>query len=314
MWSTCLCFFCPSTLEEKWDKITRACPPSLLLGRNDPGTHGCSSSSQVTFQNRTRRESIRDHSCLESDTLHFVRWAHTFCFCGLIYFLCVSFTNGTASKETLCSENIILIELLTAVITTVIIITMIIVSVMIIIIIVIIAYILVFHPRHKFYCFCAVTYNNRLQTKKKRFNASLMCCEPIWTASGQTYWVVMEVVRYPTCSPAFCFNNKTPAPGWTQTLAQEEQCTLGETLGGNVRRLKGGDTSPLSWHKMQALPCHTCGFKGSARTFSSSPFSFSALQDSWTEQQRLLVLIWLPVQRQVLETSTHFVFSAISVK
>ena len=44
---------------KKRDKITRACPPSLLLGGNDPGTHGCSSSSQVTFQNRTRQESIK---------------------------------------------------------------------------------------------------------------------------------------------------------------------------------------------------------------------------------------------------------------
>lgn len=98
---------------------------------------------------------------------------------------------------------------------------------------------------------------------------------------------------------------KTPAPGWTQTLAQEEQCTLGEKMLDGAGR--GGTTAFLGWHKMQALPCRTCGFKG-RRSLPSSPFCFSALQNSWTEQ-RLSVLIWLPARHRVLQTSTHLCFS-----
>lgn len=100
-----------------------------------------------------------------------------------------------------------------------------------------------------------------------------MCREPIWTASGQTYWVVMEaVVSYPTC------------PGFSSILLRYQNTSTrmntdshagravhsGETLGGNARRRRG--TAPLSWHKMQALPCRTCGFKGSARPFHHRPF------------------------------------------
>lgn len=71
-----------------------------------------------------------------------------------------------------------------------------------------------------------------------------MCCEPIWTASGQTCWVVMEV----TC-PGFygillCY--QTPAPGWTRTLAREEQCTLGKLLDEKIRDVGEELPPPLS--------------------------------------------------------------------
>lgn len=143
-----------------------------------------------------------------------------------------------------------------------------------------------------------------------------MCSELIRTASGQTYWVVMEVAAsYLTC-PGFSsilLRYQTPAPGWTQTLTREEQCTLGNAgwkmWGGGWGRNTSpiSHSLPLSWHKMQALLCRTYWIPGVSKDLSSSPFCFSALQDSWTEQ-RLLALIWLPAQRQVLKTSTHLCF------
>lgn len=74
-------------------------------------------------------------------------------------------------------------------------------------------------------------------------------------------------------SPAFCFDTKTPAPEWTQTLTQEEQCTLGKIAGW------------FSWHKMQALPCRTCGSEGSARPFHHRPYLFLSLAGllDWAE-------------------------------
>lgn len=136
-----------------------------------------------------------------------------------------------------------------------------------------------------------------------RIQKVIMCCEPEWTASGQTYWVVMEV----TC-PGFygiliCYQN-------TSTRMNTDSCTgravhSGQNAGWEIWGV-GEEPPSLDWHKMQALPCCTCGFKG-RKNLSSSPFCFSALQNSWTEQ-RLSVLIWLPARHRVLETSTHLCF------
>lgn len=38
-----------------------------------------------------------------------------------------------------------------------------------------------------------MTYNIKLKKKIQCYNAFIMCCEPIRTASGQTQRVVMEV-------------------------------------------------------------------------------------------------------------------------
>lgn len=99
-----------------------------------------------------------------------------------------------------------------------------------------------------------------------------MCCEPIWTASGQTCWVVMEV----TC-PGFygillCYLNTSTrmnTDSWPGRAVHS-----GKIAGLENTRCWGGTASPpppLSWHKMQALPCCTCGFKGS-ETFHHRPF------------------------------------------
>lgn len=111
------------------------------------------------------------------------------------------------------------------------------------------AYILIFHSPHDCQAqilIVSVLWPTTLGSKKW-FNTFSMCCEPIWTALGKTYWVLMEVavvvVSYFLVSPAFCFDTKTPAPRWTQTLTREEQCTL------EIARWKCeevGDTTPLS--------------------------------------------------------------------
>lgn len=66
------------------------CPPCFFLG-GTTRTLGCSSSSHVTFQNRTRLQSVRDQSHAWSPTLHFGRWACTFCFgaVGFFFSVCV---------------------------------------------------------------------------------------------------------------------------------------------------------------------------------------------------------------------------------
>lgn len=137
---------------------------------------------------------------------------------------------------------------------------------------------------------------------KIRIQKVIMCREPVWTASGQTYWVVMEVPGF--YGILLCYQN-------TSTRMNTDSCTgravhSGKNAGWENMRRWGGTGPPLSWHKMQALPCCTCGFKG-RKNLSSSPFCFSALQNSWTEQ-RLSVLIWLPAQHWGLETSTHLCF------
>lgn len=132
---------------------------------------------------------------------------------------------------------------------------------------------------------------------KKWFSTGVMCFEPIWTASGQTYWVVMEVVgiTYPTfpgflqCSASIPKHQHQDEHRLSNRKSSALWIMLVGTRGGGYRDRFGSHGPHLSWHKMQALPCCTCGFKVQW-DLSSSPFCFSALQDSWTEL-RLLSLV-----------------------
>lgn len=75
-------------------------------------------------------------------------------------------------------------------------------------------------------------------------------------------------------------------------------------LCGNMRRW--GTPPPLNWHKMQALPCRTCGFKGSARPFIIALLflSLAGLLDRVEAPDTDLTSI----RCQVLKTSTHLCF------
>lgn len=103
-----------------------------------------------------------------------------------------------------------------------------------------------------------------------------MCCEPVWTASGQTYGVVMEVTSPGFYGILLCYQN-------TSTRMNTDSCTgrssaLWEKcwMGKPEALSRGGEPPPLGWHKMQALPCCTCGFKGlkktTTTTFIIAPF------------------------------------------
>ncbi|KAG7500967.1 hypothetical protein JOB18_035628 [Solea senegalensis] len=78
------------------------------------------------------------------------------------------------------------------------------------------------------------------------------------------------VVQYPTC-PGFSsilLLYQTPAPGRTQTLTQEEQCTLGNAVWKCEEVVVDNTPPPLSWHKRQALPCRIyMDSRGSVRPF-----------------------------------------------
>lgn len=93
-------------------------------------------------------------------------------------------------------------------------------------------------------------------------------------------------------------------------LSHRKSSALWETLGGNVRRQ--GDTGPLSWHKMQALPCHTCGFKGSARPFIIALLFLSLA--GLLEQAEAPSADMTSNAASSPQDFNTFVFSAISVK
>lgn len=76
------------------------------------------------------------------------------------------------------------------------------------------------------------------------------------------------VVSYPTC-PGFStillrYQNTSTRMN-TDSHAGRAVHPEKKMLGGCTR--KWGIVSPLSWHKMQALPCRMCGFEDSARPF-----------------------------------------------
>lgn len=48
-------------------------------------------------------------------------------------------------------------------------------------------------------------------------------------------------------------------------LSHRKSSALWENAGWECEEV--GHAAPLSWHKMQALPCRTCGFKGSTGPF-----------------------------------------------
>lgn len=142
-----------------------------------------------------------------------------------------------------------------------------------------------------FIYFSNMTDNIKLKKKKEIqcYNAFIMCCEPIRTASGQTQRVVMEVATW--CPGSSSFDTKTPAPGWTRTLAQEEQCILGTHLDGNSKETEreGGGRIPFLRNLSLFQTAQDAGssmsymwIQAGRQDLSSSPICFSALQDSWT--------------------------------
>lgn len=109
--------------------------------------------------------------------------------------------------------------------------------------------------------------------KKERFNASLMSCEPTWTASGQTHWVVVEwLVGYPKCL------------GFSSTLLQQQNtCTGMNTDSRAGRAVHSGET--IGQHSEEVSQHNNAGSSMSYvwiqdKTFHRCPFCFSALQDS----------------------------------
>lgn len=229
-------------------------PPCFLGGTT--GTLGCSFSSQVTFQNRTRQGSTRDQFHAWSPTLCTRRAHILFLCCRLLYFfpvcvfICTAAYLGLLLKSRIW-DSVLRIQLhywrtgsitLIAVTTMVIIIPVITVSFMIIALL--LDYLLSLYFKFSFpswlsgtdfNCFFTVTYNNRLQKMIQYI------CNVLWAhmdcIGKNIHGVLMEVVmvRYVLDSPEFCFNTKTPASGWTQTLTREEQCTL-EIAGWKCKR------------------------------------------------------------------------------
>lgn len=239
-------------------------------------------------------------------TPHFFWYGHIFLFCAVFYFfsLCFCFlccTTGTASERLWwgsSNETSVHLTLNIAIM----------MRIFIVILIVVIAFAglileTIFSAIFQT-LFCAAfiwngIYNNMLKIRIR------MCCEPVRTASGQTYWVVMEVTSW--FLRMFDLLPKHQHQDEHRLLHRKSSALWGKKNAGWGKMRRWGGTAPfLGWHKMQALPCRTCGFKG-RRSLPSSPFCFSALQNSWTEQ-RLSVLIWLPAWHRVLQTSTHLCF------
>lgn len=122
------------------------------------------------------------------------------------------------------------------------------------------------------------------KTKRQNSSAPIMCtmfwahmdCIGTNIASGDggggsltsTSWILQHS----------CFYTKTPALGWTQTLTQEEQCTLGKTAGWNFEEGAAGaiyiPPSQLAQDAGSSMS-YTVGVFGSKRvseTFHHRPF------------------------------------------
>lgn len=153
--------------------------------------------------------------------------------------------------------------------------------------------------RHMFYCLSTVTYNIRLQKM-------IQCI-------GNVLWAHMD-----------CIGTNTVSGGSTMSWFLQHSALIPKHQHQDEHRLSHRKSSALwenTWWQYEEVGGHRPLSNGTrCRLFhvlhvdlrgrqdlSSSPFCFSALQGSWTEQ-RLLALIWLPAQRQVLETSTHLCF------
>lgn len=144
--------------------------------------------------------------------------------------------------------------------------------------------------RHKFYFACQfwpTTFGF-----KKGFSASVMWHKAVWTASGQTHWVVMEVATCPGFSSIVLWyqNTSTRMNTDSHTGRAVHSGEKKKMLCGNRRR---GGHHPLSAGTRCRLFHVVHVDSRGQRDLSSSPICFSALQVSWTEQ-RLLTLIWLP--------------------
>lgn len=152
-----------------------------------------------------------------------------------------------------------------------------------------------------------------------------MCCEPRWTASGQTHWVVMEVLvklqRVLVFSSILLWNQNT-------STRMNTDSHTGRAVHSGKKKTKqkkrwvemfgdGGGCRPLllsAWYtRCRLFHVVHVDSRGPWRDLSSSPFCFSALQDSRIDQ-RLPALMWLPNSASGPQDFNTFVFSAISVK
>lgn len=119
-------------------------------------------------------------------------------------------------------------------------------------------------------------------------------CNVMWAHTdciGQTHWVVMEVATSPGFSSILLWYQNTSARMNTDSYTGRAVHS-----GGKKRCVGiwgGGGHHPFSTGTRCRL-FHVIHVDSRGQQDpSSSPFCFSALQDSWTEQ-RLLTLIWLP--------------------
>lgn len=156
-------------------------------------------------------------------------------------------------------------------------------------------------PRHKFYYFSPVTFNNRLSKKAIPYIynmlRALMDCIGTNTMSGDGGGNMSCF----SCILLFYLNTSARmSTDCAQTLTQEEQCTLGECwveIWGSV----GAHLPPRSQLAQDA------GSSMSARPFHHRPFvsqpcrTLGASRGSWR---------WFDFQhqRRVLKTSTHLCF------
>lgn len=140
-----------------------------------------------------------------------------------------------------------------------------------------------------------------------------MCCEPIRTASGQTHWVVMEVqVSYIV---SWFLQHSASIPKHQhrdehRLSHRKEQCTLGKKTKRWVVSEEVEECF-VFFHPSLSQLAQDAGssmsymrIRGVSETFHHRPFvsqpcrTLGASRGSWR----------LPVQRQVLETSTHLCF------
>lgn len=107
---------------------------------------------------------------------------------------------------------------------------------------------------------------------RKWFNASVMCCEPIETASGQTQWV--EVAPCPGFSSILLWYQNTSTRMNTDSRT-ERAVHSGKTLGGNMRRW-GGHRPLSNGTRCRLFHVLHVDLRGQ-QDLSSSPFLFLSL-------------------------------------
>lgn len=164
--------------------------------------------------------------------------------------------------------------------------------------------------RHKFYFACQL-----LPTTlgfKKGFSASVMWHEAVWTASGQTHWVVMEVATCPGFSSFLLWYQNTSTrmntDSHTGRAVHSGEKKKKKMLCGNRRR---GDTSPFQLAQDAGSSMSYMWIRGVRETFHHHPFvsqpcrALGLSRDSWH---------WFDFHSMSgTQDFNTFVFSAISV-